>query len=77
METPRISLGVALGNRDFFPDALVVAVRTEIAALLDQVGVDAVRLGPEDTKLGGVETHADALRCGGLGFAGARPAGVE
>lgn len=66
MRDPRPTLGVILGNRDFFPDALVAEARQEVTDLLDRAGARAVMLSPNETKLGGVETHADARRCAEL-----------
>jgi L-fucose isomerase-like protein len=64
-----MTLGVIIGNRDFFPDVLVGEARKDIKTLLDAMGgggIDAVMLTPEETKLGGVETHADARKCAEL-----------
>ncbi len=66
MKPTPLSLGVIFGNRDFFPDKLVPEAREEIGKLLDELGIKAVMVGPEDTKLGGVETHADARTCAEL-----------
>ena len=68
MLTPRtpISFGVIIGNRDFFPDVLVGEARKDIKALLDAAGIDAIMLSPEESKLGGVETHAEARKCADL-----------
>lgn len=66
MKLPEITLGVIFGNRDFFPDRLVPEARADIQALLSELGVKAVMLGENDTKLGGVETHADARKCAEL-----------
>ena len=68
MFTPKtpITLGVIIGNRDFFPDALVGEARKDIKALLAAADVEAVMLSSEETKLGGVETHADARKCAEL-----------
>lgn len=60
------TLAVLYGNRDFFPDALVSEARKDMAALFARLGINAVQLGETDSKLGGVETHADARRCAGL-----------
>ena len=59
-------LGVLYGNRDFFPDQLVTEARADIARLFARLGIRAVELGETDTKLGGVETHADARKCAAL-----------
>ena len=60
------TLGVIFGNRDFFPDQLVPEARRDLEALLAAMGVEAVMLGTDATKLGGVETHADARKCAAL-----------
>ena len=60
------TLGVIYGNRDFFPDILVTEARADIAKLFAQLGIKAVQLGETDSKLGGVETHADARKCAEL-----------
>ncbi len=59
-------LGVIYGNRDFFPDHLVGEARRDIAGLFAELGITAVQLDETDSKLGGVETHADARKCGSL-----------
>jgi L-fucose isomerase-like protein len=60
------TLGVIFGNRDFFPDHLVTSARADIEELLAHEGLGAVVLSEKDSKLGGVETHADATRCAEL-----------
>ena len=59
-------LGVIYGNRDFFPDQLVTEARRDIAALFAKLGIKAIQLAETDSKLGGVETHADARKCAEL-----------
>jgi len=59
-------LGVIIGNRDFFPDKLVGEARADLTRLFGELGIEAVMLTPEQTKLGGVETHADARACAEL-----------
>jgi L-fucose isomerase-like protein len=66
MSTPRTTLGVIIGNRDFFPDKLVAEARADLVELFAELGVDAVMLDPAETKLGGVETHNDARQCADL-----------
>jgi len=61
-----VTLGVVIGNRDFFPDQLVAEAREEVLRLLGEIGIRAIVLSPEDSKLGGVETHADARKCAQL-----------
>jgi L-fucose isomerase-like protein len=60
------TLGVIIGNRDFFPDQLVAEAREDVVKLFAARGVNAVMVSPEETKLGGVETHADARKCAEL-----------
>jgi L-fucose isomerase-like protein len=60
------TLGVIIGNRDFFPDKLVAEARTEILALFKQLNITAVLLSDADSKLGGVETFAEAQKCAAL-----------
>ncbi len=60
------TLGVIYGNRDFFPDQLVTEARAEIAGTFARLGLRSVQLGEGDSKLGGVETHADARKCAEL-----------
>src|SRR3954468_2555583 len=60
------TLGVIIGNRDFFPDVLVGEARKDLVKLFEQLSIKPIMLTPEDTKLGGVETYADARRCADL-----------
>ncbi len=66
MKKTQPTLGVVIGNRDFFPDQLVSEARRDLLALLEEARVKPVLLETEETKLGGVETHADARRCAEL-----------
>src|SRR5262245_10043386 len=59
-------LGVLYGNRDFFPDHLITEARADIAKVFDKLGVRAVQLDEKKSKLGGVETHAEARKCAEL-----------
>ena len=63
-QTP--ALGVIFANRDFFPDQLVSEARTDIASLFTELGIKGVQLSEADSKLGGVETYADARKCAAL-----------
>jgi L-fucose isomerase-like protein len=64
--TKRTTLGVIIGNRDFFPDKLVAEARAEILDLFKQLNIIPVLLSDADTKLGGIETFADAQKCAAL-----------
>ena len=61
-----ITLGVIVGNRNFFPDMLVTQGRNDILGVLAEKGVEAVILDEQVTKLGGVETWHDAKKCAAL-----------
>ncbi|MFV0605890.1 MAG: L-fucose/L-arabinose isomerase family protein [Niabella sp.] len=62
----KATLGVIIGNRDFFPDKLVAAARTEVIDLFKANDIQPILLETTDTKLGGVETFADAQKCANL-----------
>lgn len=66
MSSSQPTLAVIYGNRDFFPDLLVTEARADIAKLFARLGIRAVQLEETDSKLGGVETHADARKCAAL-----------
>jgi L-fucose isomerase-like protein len=66
MKNTASTLGVIIGNRDFFPDQLVTEARADVTAVMDQLGIHPVWVAPEQTKLGGVETHAEARKCAEL-----------
>lgn len=60
------TLGVIVGNRNFFPDLLVTEARQDLTRLLGELGVQPIWLGEADSKLGGVETWEDAQKCAAL-----------
>jgi L-fucose isomerase-like protein len=60
------TLGVIIGNRGFFPDQLAKSGREEMIQVLRAAGIEAVLLGPEQSKHGAVETHEEAKRCAAL-----------
>jgi len=62
----KMTMGVIIGNRGFFPDHLVKTGREEMMRALAKAGMDCVVLGPEDSKHGAVETHEEAKRCAAL-----------
>src|SRR5262245_59276119 len=66
MKSKAPTLGVIYGNRDFFPDHLVTEARADIAKVFEKRDIRAVQLGEKDSKLGGVETHAEARKCADL-----------
>jgi L-fucose isomerase-like protein len=60
------TLGVIIGNRDFFPDKLVSEARAEILDLFKKLDITPILLSDADSKLGGVETFAEAQKCAAL-----------
>src|SRR3954467_14765268 len=60
------TLGVIIGNRDFFPDVLVGEARKDIVKLFESLNITPIMLSTTETKLGGVETYADARKCADL-----------
>jgi L-fucose isomerase-like protein len=59
-------LGVIVGNRGFFPDHLCESGRAEVLRVLEEEGITAIVLSPQDTKFGSVETLEDAEECAAL-----------
>ena len=62
----QITLGVIIGNRDFFPDKLVGECRADLLHAFEKTNVKPVMLEETETKLGGVETFQDAQKCAAL-----------
>jgi L-fucose isomerase-like protein len=62
----KMTYGIIVGNRGFFPDHLAKTGREEMIAAVESTGAKAVVLGPEDSKYGAVETYAEASRCAEL-----------
>jgi L-fucose isomerase-like protein len=62
----KISLGVIIGNRDFFPDKLVGECRSDLLEAFQKAGVKPIMLKEDETKLGGVETFQEAQKCAAL-----------
>lgn len=66
MQNAKPTLGVIVGNRNFFADSLVADGRKKILDKLAEFGVDVVIVDEQTTKLGAVETWADAQKCADL-----------
>src|SRR5580700_4850971 len=62
----KMTMGVIVGNRGFFPAHLAKTGREEMTRILQQAGIDVVVLGPEQSKHGAVETYEEAKRCAEL-----------
>ncbi len=66
MSVKKMTMGVIVGNRGFFPDQLAKTGREEIMQALAKAGIDCVVMSPEESKHGAVETHEEAKRCAAL-----------
>ena len=66
MELTRPTLAVIVGNRGFFPDHLCDTGRKVILQVLEEEGINAICLTPEDTKFGSIESLTDAHKCADL-----------
>jgi L-fucose isomerase-like protein len=62
----KMTFGVVVGNRGFFPGHLAKTGREEIIAVLEAVGAKAIVLSPEESRHGAVETYAESQRCAEL-----------
>ncbi len=60
------TLGVIVGNRGFFPAHLAESGRKTILEVLEQEGINAVCLTPEDTQFGSIVSHSDSEKCADL-----------
>jgi L-fucose isomerase-like protein len=62
----KLTFGVIVGNRGFFPDILAKQGRKDILDCLKKNGYNTIALAIKDTKYGAVETFADAKKCAEL-----------
>jgi len=62
----KMTMGVIVGSRGFFPDHLAKSGREEMVKVLSEAGMDVIVLTPEQTKHGAVQTYEDAKRCAEL-----------
>jgi L-fucose isomerase-like protein len=62
----KLSLGLLVGSRGFFPGHLANTGREEMTARLEKAGYDVIVLSPDDTTHGAVQTRADAKKCAAL-----------
>jgi len=62
----KMTMGLIVGNRGFFPDHLAKSGREEMIGALAKAGIEVVALDPQQSKHGAVETHDEAKRCAGL-----------
>src|SRR5579859_855465 len=66
MSRKRMTMGLIVGNRGFFPDHLAKSGREEMLRALAAANIDVVALTPEQSKYGAVETRAESKHCAEL-----------
>ncbi|HEU4990822.1 MAG: L-fucose/L-arabinose isomerase family protein [Gemmatimonadota bacterium] len=62
----RLTVGLLVGNRGFFPGHLAREGRDQMLAVLKEEGFDVVALGPNATRYGAVESRDEAKACAEL-----------
>jgi L-fucose isomerase-like protein len=62
----KMTMGLIIGNRGFFPDHLARDGRTEMTRVLESAGMNVVVASPDETKYGAIETRAEAKKCAEL-----------
>ena len=62
----KMTFGLIVGNRGFFPDHLAKSGREEMVRVMQDAGHNVVVLTPEESKYGAVETREEAHRCAEL-----------
>lgn len=66
MSVKKMTMGLIVGNRGFFPDHLAKSGREEMLRVLANAGIDVVALSPEESKYGAVETREESRHCAEL-----------
>ena len=62
----KMTFGIVVGNRGFFPHHLAKTGREEIISVLEAAGATPIVLSPEESNYGAVETYTEAQRCAEL-----------
>jgi len=62
----KMTFGIVVGNRGFFPSHLAKSGREEIISVLESVGATPIVLSPEESHFGAVETYTEAQACAEL-----------
>jgi L-fucose isomerase-like protein len=62
----KMTFGVIVGNRGFFPGHLAQSGRSEMIAAIEKAGHTAVVVGPEEARHGAIESIAEAHLCADL-----------
>jgi L-fucose isomerase-like protein len=66
MAHKKMTMGLIVGNRGFFPDHLAKSGREEMICVLEAANIDVLALTPEQSKYGAVETREESKRCSDL-----------
>jgi len=66
MAKKKMTMGMIVGNRGFFPDHLAKSGREEMLRVLEAHEMDVVALTPNESKYGAVETREESRRCAEL-----------
>jgi L-fucose isomerase-like protein len=66
MTKGKMTFGVVVGNRGFFPGHLAKSGRSEMIAAIEKAGHIAVAVGAEETRHGAIESLAEAHLCADL-----------
>src|SRR5437879_10421552 len=66
MSNQKMTMGLIVGNRGFFPDHLAKSGREDMLRVLTAAGIDVVALTPEQSKYGALETRDEVRRCAEL-----------
>jgi L-fucose isomerase-like protein len=62
----KVTVGVIVGNRGFFPDHLCETGKQEVLRVLAEEGIKVITLDASDTLFGSVESLQDAEKCAAL-----------
>ncbi len=65
-EKKKMTLGMIVGNRGFFPDHLARTGHQEMKSALEAAGAKVIALTDADSKYGAVETRQEAAKCAAL-----------
>jgi L-fucose isomerase-like protein len=63
MSKKKMTMGLIVGNRGFFPAHLANSGREEMVAVLQKAGMDSVVLSPQESNCGAVTTREDVRHC--------------
>jgi len=66
LATKPVTLGLIVGNRDFFPAHLCNSGRAAVLNVLKEEGFKVIALSPEEARYGSIESLAEAQKCADL-----------